>query len=348
MARSTVAQGQQIGKEVTPGTAVAATKRLGALGFSLNPSVESEARRPRGSKYASMVAVNKEWSEGDLTGTATYDEIVYALSSIFTTATVAQIMDAATPTGAYSWTFTPSSLGADNPVTYTVQEGQSTGGAIAEQVSHVLVTDLDLNMSRDAVEVGGSVIGQQVQTGVTLTANPTDVAANLVPIQPGDVCVYVSATAAGLDAAGASNPANRQGKVLSIHPSVGGRFSPVWYLNCVLSSFGAFVEAPEPDFTVDYTVEADAAGMAWLANFRAGTTQFVRIEALGPVIYAGNGSTTQQRYTFRWDFAVKCLEPGEKSDEDGVYAISPVLQVVHDPTWGKATQVTVINKTAAL
>ena len=69
------------------------------------------------------------------------------------------------------------------------------------------------------------------------------------------------------------------------------------------------------------------------------------MEATGPRIYDG---TTDQFYRLAWDFAVKTLEPGEKSDEDGVYAIQPTLQVVHDPTWGKASQVVVVNTVAAL
>jgi hypothetical protein len=146
--------------------------------------------------------------------------------------------------------------------------------------------------------------------------------------------------------AGLTNVANRLGTALQVSPSVGGRFSPVWYLNCVLDSFGTYAEAPEPDFSVDLMVEANAAGLSWVERYRDGATRFLRVEANGPTVYTNGG--TQIRKSLVWDFAVKVLEPGEKSDEDGIYALAPTLQVVHDPTWGRATQVTVRNQVSVL
>lgn len=348
MSRSTVAQRVQIGLEATPGTVVPANKVLGSLGFDLSPSVDTNTFRPQGMKYPTIVNANKEWAEGDLTGTPTYDEVVYALSSVFGAAAVTQIMDGATPTQAYRWVFSPASQGADDPQTYTFQRGDGTQ---AEQIAHVLVTDFNLDFSRDESAMGGSAIGQRLDKDATLTAGATPVVPDLVPIQPGEVCIYLADTHAALEVGGASDPAKRQGNVLHANPSIGGRFNPVWYLNCVLDSFGSFVEAPEPDFAVDYLVEADSNGMAFLDQFRAGQTKFLRIEAKGPIVAAVAdfpGLTADVHYTLQWDFAVKVNEPGDLSDEDGVYAINPTLTVVHDPTWGHASQVTVINKVAAL
>lgn len=343
MARSTSTQSLQFGRETVPGTAVPADRLLSSLGVSLNPQVESESFRPKGFKYPTVVAANKEWGGGDLEGTATYDELVVPLSSILGQAVVAQIMDGATPTGAYRWLFEPSSSGADDPAIFTLEEGDST---TAERMTHAMVTDFDLDISRSEVSLGGSLFGQRVETGITKTPDAEPLADDLVPILPGQVCIYVADTPEGLESSpGVSDPAKRQGTALSIHPSIGGRFDPVWYLNCVLPSFGSYVEAPEPDFTLEYMVEANANGLEWLARFRTGETQFVRVEATGPRIYDG---ATDQFYRLTWDFAVKVLEPGEKSDEDGVYAIQPTLQVVHDPAWGKASQVAVVNTVAAL
>ena len=343
MARSTSTQSLQFGRETVPGTAVPANRLLSSLGVSLNPQVESESFRPKGFKYPTVVAANKEWGGGDLEGTPTYDELVVPLSSILGQATVAQIMDGPTPTGAYRWTFEPSSSGADDPAIFTLEEGDDT---TAERMTHAMVTDFNLDISRSEVSLGGSLFGQRVETGIAKTPAAEPLAADLVPILPGQVCIYLADTPEGLEVSpGVSDPAKRQGTALSINPSIGGRFDPVWYLNCVLPSFGSYVEAPEPDFTLEYMVEANANGLEWLDRFRTGETQFVRVEATGPRIYDG---TTDQFYRLAWDFAVKTLEPGEKSDEDGVYAIQPTLQVVHDPTWGKASQVVVVNTVAAL
>jgi len=339
MARSTAAQGVQVGVEATPGTIVPASKTLGSVGFALSPSVESSTFRPKGTKYPTVVTPNQEWAAGDVDGQPTYEEVIVPLSSVFTRATVAAVMDGATETGAYEWTFSPESSAADDPVTFTVESGDATQ---AERTGHVLVTDFGLDISRSEMSLKGSAIGQRLETGVTMTADPTPYSPDLTPITPGSVCVYVADTLAGLDDAATA----RQGTVLSASPSIGGRFNPVWYLNCVLDSFATFSEAPEPDFSIDYVVEANANGMAWLDRFRTGQTQYVRIEATGPDIYTGGA--TPVKNLFRWDFAVKASEPGDMGDEDGIYALHPTLQVVHDPAWGRATQVRVINTVPAL
>lgn len=335
MARSTVAQRVQIGRETQRGTTVPASRSLGSLSLALSPEVESEAHRTRGVKYPTIVANNKEWSTGDLEGTPTYDEVVIPLASVFTQATVAAVMDGAEESGAYRWQFDPASTGADQPVTYTLEQGDSD---VAERASHVLFTDFSMEFSREEVTQGGTVVARRLERdGVTLTPAATPLAANMVPILPGQVSMFVADTPDGLD-----DEANRIKTALSIAPEVGGRFEPVWYLNALEPSFSTFVETPEPDFTADLTVEANRDGMAWAGLFRTGQTKFLRIHAEGPVI-AG-----EVRYLFQWDLAVKVLEPGEQSDEDGLYAIAPSLQIVHDPTWGRATQVTVVNTVASI
>lgn len=338
MARSTAAQGVQVGVEATPGTAVPANRSLGSVGFALSPSVESSVFRPRGTKYPTVVTPNQEWAEGDVTGQPTYEEVVVPLSSVFTKAVVSEVMDGGNPTGAYDWVFEPASSAADNPATFTVESGDATQ---AERTAHVLVTDFGLEISRSEITQDGSAIGQRLEGGIVLTPAPTPYSDTLTPITPGSVCIYVADTYAGLDDAATA----RQGTVLNANPSVGGRFNPVWYLNCVLDSFASFAEAPEPDFSLDYVVEANDNGMAWLDRFRTGQTQFVRIESQGPQIYDG---ATPVNMLFQWDFAVKVSEPGELGDEDGIYALHPTLQVVHDPGWGRATRVHVINTVASL
>lgn len=339
MARSTAAQSTQIGAEPinARGTAVPATKRLGSLGIPLSPEVESNARRMRGNKYPTVVEVNKEWATGDLEGSPTYDELVYPLSSILTQATTTQVMNGGTPTAAYVHTFEPASTAGDEPRTFTVEQGDTTH---AERSSHVLFTDFTLTFSRDEVGISGSAFGTALERGITLTANPTPVATDLVPVLPGQVCLYVSDDVATLGDEGTHLPTG-----LSVEYSVGSRFNPVWYLNCREDSFSGFVETPEPDATANLTTEANAGGIAWADTFRTGATRFLRIEATGPQITAGVQASA---YRLTIDVAVKVLNPGAYSDEDGVYAIQPELQIVHDPAWGRAHRVTLVNTVAAL
>lgn len=337
MARSTVAQRTQIGRETIRGTAVPANRSLQSLSLPLVPSVESQPFRPRGSKYVTVIAPNKEWATGSLEGAPTYDEVIYPLSSILTAATTAAVMNGATETGAYAHTFEPSTNAADQPVTYTVEQGD---GELAERSAHVLFTSFGLTFNRNEVTLSGEAFGTALERGVTLTAGATPVADDLVPILPGTVCLYVSDDPATL-----GTEVTHIDTGLSLEWSVGSRFNPVWYLNCREDSFSGYVETPEPDATANMMLEANAAGLEWPARFRTSETVFIRVEATGPQIEAG---VAESAYRLTLDLAVKVLEPGEYSDEEGVYAIGPSLQIVHDPAWGRAMRATVVNTVAAL
>lgn len=72
----------QIGPEVTRGTIVPANKKLGSLGIALTDEMDIGKTRPRGSKFASQHPLNREWSSGDVEGSAAYNEMQYPLASI--------------------------------------------------------------------------------------------------------------------------------------------------------------------------------------------------------------------------------------------------------------------------
>lgn len=76
----------QIGVEApgSPGAPVAATRRLQAMGFPINPNEDIEVFQPPGAALATQAAINREWGEGsvgDGSGLA-YNEIPFALASV--------------------------------------------------------------------------------------------------------------------------------------------------------------------------------------------------------------------------------------------------------------------------
>lgn len=82
---ATLNQISQIAPEVTPGTPVAATKRLSSMGIPMTPAQNIQEFRPRGAKFATAHALTQEWSEGEVgddSGMA-YNEIQYVLASLF-------------------------------------------------------------------------------------------------------------------------------------------------------------------------------------------------------------------------------------------------------------------------
>jgi hypothetical protein len=234
-------------------------------------------------------------------------------------------------TSARRWDFFPSSVAEDTVKTFTVEQG---GVVRAHKFNYGLVTELELTLNRDGVEIGGSMIGQRLSDNIALTAGPT--ALPEVPILPTDLDVYIDTTSGGLGT-------TKQTRVLEATITVGDRFNPVWVLNSANTSFVAHVEA-EPNAQLTLLMEADVQGMAPLALARAGTTRFIRVAATSPTLA---GAATEV-YSLKWDAACKVSEPGEFSDEDGVYAMEWTMDMCHDVTWGFAMKVALVNKETAL
>jgi hypothetical protein len=344
--RSSVAQVSQIGVEATPGTAVAATRRLGSINLTPSISAENEPFRPEGLKFPTVMVPNKEWATVDVGGVPTYEEVVVPLSGAADVATIAQVLDGATPTGAYEWTFVPETAVPDAPKTFTLERGQD--GVQVEKFSHLLFTGFSLEFSRGGVTLGGSAFAKAADaTGTALTGG-IQTPAELTPIASGHFSVYMADTYAALETAGASDPAKRLGRVISGNPSIEDRYNPAWFVNQAEQSFTTWVENPDGvGGSFELLQEANPAGEALLATMRGAASKFVRVEAFGPVIYNA-GAKPNLRMMFQWDMCVKVSSPGAWSDEDGVYALPFTLQPTHDSTWGKAMQIKVRNKVSAL
>jgi hypothetical protein len=326
--RTTVSQHVQIGVETTEGTAVAANKQLQALSIALTPQIETNRFRPMGTKLDTLVVPGKDWTKADLSGVATYDEIIYPLAS----ALVDPGAPTTTGTTGKLYTYEPSAITEDTVKTYTVEQGSAVR---AQKAAGLIVTDLGIKWDRNAnsVDLSGSGMAQQFTDGITLTATPTSIP--LVPILPKDISVYADTTAAGLGTTKLLRP-------LSGEFALGGRFGPLWVLNAALASYAAHVELA-PDITLKLLLEADAAGMGYLTNARAGTSIFVRIEAVGAVIGAGPAT-----YKATFDFALKVESVDSLADVNGVYAVGYSMRGVYDATWAKFLSFKLINSTTSL
>ncbi|NMC54970.1 MAG: hypothetical protein GYA48_15190 [Chloroflexi bacterium] len=325
--RSSIFQTVQIGVEVNHGVAVPANRKLQSVGLSTAMKTDIKKFRPAGSKFPTITALGKEWVEHSLSGQLTYTEILYLFASIFG-------LDAGQPTdnldGSYTWLFSPNANQADNFVTFTIEQG---GSVRSQRSTYGLVKDLTLNFSRDEATVEGGALAQALEDNVVMTGAPS--AIDLVPVLPTHICIYLSDTFAGLDAA---DPLQR---VLSCSYSMADRFGAIWPMNRNLNSFGAVVET-EPKPQLKLKMEADAEGMALLNSMRSGSTKFLRIEAVGDEIAVG------VPYELIIDTAVQVEEPGEFEDADGLYAIEWTFTAIQDSAWNKATQLSVTNSISTL
>lgn len=322
--RSTISQAVQIGVETTPGTAVAASRRLGSIGIELGVQTVINSRRPIGQKYANLQVLGKEWSEASVSGAPVYTELPYLFASIFSNPTI-------TPegTGAYKWVFESDNFDADAPRTFTVEQGDSSR---AHRAAHALLTDLSLTFDRENMELDGTMLAKAIEDGITLT--PTSTQLPQVPVRPSELSVY-------LDTSGATIGTTKQERAISGEIGIASRFAPVWVLDAAQPSFVATIES-EPEVTFNLTQQADAQGMENLERMRAGETVFLQLRGVGPVI---EGTT---RHEMLVEIAGQVAEPNPFGDEDGIYGIEWGFGAVFDPTWGHAVRAEVITTTATL
>jgi hypothetical protein len=264
--RATNSQIVQVGVESTPGTAVAATKLLGSLELSGGIKTENTSFKPTGRKYASFIVPGREWVEMKLAGLASYGEICYPLSSILKAVT-------ATADGTLPklWTFAPALSTEDTVKTFTVEQGSAVR---AHKFTYGIVSELGLKFSRKGCEIDGTMIGQRITDGITLTATPTAVEDPYVPIAGTQIDLKLADSWSGLT--GASVFA----RMLAAEWRIKDRFKPLWVLDSSKTSWVAHVETV-PTVELKILVEADATGMALLDLMRAGTNKWARISCTG-------------------------------------------------------------------
>lgn len=304
---ASVYQRTQVGVETTPGTSVAADKRLQSL--SIEPAIQSNIQMftPAGNKLATVQALNQEWTSANVTGQPTYDEMLYALASLLGE----PVSTTGTEATSHAFTINPSS--ADTPATFTVETGSPT---YANRFTHALMQSMNLNISRTGIDLSGTMLGQLFETDITLTSSPTT--DPLVPILPGDVSVYVDDTAAGLGT-------TKLTRAFQANLSVPAKYNPLWVLDASHASWASYVEAELP-ITLALTVQMDATGMAFLDNMREGSSAFIRVEAIGPEVATG------EDYEFSYDLSGKVSAISTFEDREGVYAVTWTFQVVDDTT----------------
>lgn len=318
--KASVFQTVQIGVETTPGTAVAANLKLLAVSLTPQPRTEADDFRAMGNKYASFVTLNKEWSEVAIAGKLTYNEIVYLLASLLNSPTPTQ----QGATTAYLWTFLSDTDGPDTGESLTIEQGDAES---AWRVAGAKVASLELTFNRGEVSIGGSLIGEQMETGITMTAAPTSLTP--LPVLPAHVTFKMADTQAGLTGATAMT----RGFAMTF--KINDKFTLAWPVGA--DPFG--VEAA-PKMEATLKIASDDIGMGLITTMRAGSTKWFRIKATGVLIASTYYNDVQI------DFPAQIRENGGFSDEDGVYLVEYTLTPVHDSTWGKSFQIDVINTLA--
>lgn len=320
--KATIFQTVQIGLESVAGTPVPANKKLLSYSVIPSPKTAADSFRPLGTKYPAFVTLNKEWAELSIEGKMTYNEILYALSSLIAQPTPVQQGG----TAAYKWTFTPNTSSEDAGKTLTIEQGDANS---AWRVAGARVSGLTFTFNRSEVSLSGSGVALPLETGITMTGSPTSMTPK--PVLPGHVTFKMADTQAGLAGASALT------RGFSMEFSITDKIGLVWPVGQ-----NAVTVETEPKASGSLKLATDTVGMGLIATMRAGSTKWFRIKGTGALI----DSTYYQ--DLQIDFPAQITEVSEFADEDGIYAVEYTLQIIHDATWGKAFQIDVITDSSAL
>lgn len=319
--KSSIFQTVQIGVEATPGSPVQAARKLTALSIVPGVKVESDSFTPAGMKYPTFAYVNKEWVEAKIEGRLTYNEIAFALASLLYLPTPQQ----QGATAAYKWVFSSNSGQEDQGITLSVEQGDET---TAWRSAGLRVSGLEFEFSRDEITLGGSSIGLPLETGIVLTANPTSLTPR--PVLPAHVRLKMASTRAGLDTA----------------PNYCRAFSLKWGLTdkvgMAFPLCAPFTIETQPNLEYTLKVDTGSVGIGLIETMRNGDTKWFRLIATGGVI------DSPHVYTFQIDFPAQIVDVGEFSDSEGVYMVEYTMTGIHDVTWGKSFEITLLNEIAEI
>jgi hypothetical protein len=308
----------QHGLESVAGTPVAANKKLLAASFKIKPELESIPFRAAGNKYHSFVSPNKQWSTFSIEeGPLTYNEILYLLSSLISKPTPAQ----QGVTTAYKWIFASNTSSEDAGQTFTIEQGDSI---TAWRVAGARVSGLNFTFNRNGCMVSGAGVGEAIEKGITLTASPTSLTPK--PVLPMHLKFYMADSQAGL--AGATAMTDGFAMTFGLTDKVGLAW-PVGQ--------DPYPVETEPNLSGSIRLASDSVGMGMLDLLTAGSTKWFRIKGTGALI----ASTYYQ--DFQIDFPAQISEISGFDNEGGAHVISYGLIGIHDATWGKAFEITVIT-----
>jgi hypothetical protein len=268
------------------------------------------------------VVPNKEWSVVDVAGKVTYNEILYALASFLGLPTPTQ-QGIST---AYKWLFSSLISEEDPAKALTVEQGDANS---AWRAADVFLSGLSFVFNRKEVSMSGSGLGSPIETGITMTATPTSMAAR--PVLPTQGKFYIADAQADLATATAMT------RGFSAEYGLSDKITQAWPVG-----EDPVKSEKEGKLGGKLKLAADTVGMGLIATMRAGSTKWFRFKYEGPVI------ADTYKWTYQIDFPAQILGVSKPSDEDGIFVFEYELQGIYDATWGKAFEITLINDVQTL
>lgn len=309
MARDTVFQQTQVGVEAAAakGTPVGANIILPAT--SMEPGVNPEIMnfRRAGSKYTSLTAVSREWTEVRLGGLPSYTDLFYLLLAHLGKPDTVGTAAPYTHTWLYAANVPDAAIRS-----LTVEHGDPStydSSPIATRWAYGLVTELGLEWRRTAdPALSGRMIGYPLEwMTATMTAGTVLTEA---PILPGDISIYLDDDEGDLGT-------TQLTEVSRVQIRSANKIAPRWVLNADSPGWTREVELA-PELQITLLMAADATFAAEMARYRTpgGTRAYLQITAESALEAA-----TGEPFAFTMQLAGRVTGVQPFTDDDGVYAV---------------------------
>jgi len=322
----------QAGKESTRGTAVAATAKW--MAYTLHPTVgdfswvQPEEERGSLAAFFRAYAPQRQAELGDLTGDATFEDILYPLLMAVKGGVTPTQPDGTTST--YLWTFSPNLTSGNDPDTFTVEWGDDVQ---AWESEYVFATSLTISGALgEAWKVSASLVGRQ-HTATSFTAGLSDrtVESCLMNLTK----LYID------DSGGSIGTTQIETAFISFEWRLPEHFVPFFTAdgNKYYTTHSEKKMAPE----LDLTLVLDSTTKTLLTTkYTAGTIQLVRI--------AGEGSNIESTYNkyIYIDGAYLITGIDALTEQDGKTVVALHLVGQYDSDWGKLFEISVENSVSTL
>lgn len=319
----------QIGKEVTKGTPVAATRILssdisGAFsldwGYTFHEGRAVATRNPisYGTRQYERVAIN--FRTPDDTGIA-FDELPFLI-------TQPGGGTAGTGTTAFTWTGEWGGTATGSAVSYTLEFGDDTQNYEAE---YCMASRLRFGGGSDDMTVAEADFYGRQSTKSSKTASISLLDDVRIPSY-----LWVPKFA---EAGSALSTATTYAALRSWEAEWTTGLMPHFYADGN-DYFGAIHESGDVLGSVRLTVDSDSTAVARFYDYgEAGTKDFLRLQAVGGTI---TGSGTAYTAIFEFGLFYENVTP-LGSDIDGLNTYEVDARIVYDDTWGKAIGATAVT-----
>lgn len=310
--------GIRLAKETTYGVlpAVPAWKRLNDIKMVPKPQFETDPFAASGMEVPSVMILNDDFTNFDVTGRLSYTSLMFVLSSLFGEPVTTPV-DAVT--GAYDHVWEYDGKTPIQPVSFAVDYGTA---ASLRRVLGVVFNSLTAGVNRGALEFGSAAFGKDLNVLTAPDMDATDVPAK--PIFPLHFDIFAGDTWADADA--------ETTKLLALYNyslGIGERLDRSRPVNSTRSSDNVFLRE-EQEHTVTLRMGADAAAEGIYSNIRNGAFKFIKAIAKGQQFVTGAN--------YEFEAATTLLIAGTDGydTESGIHVLTWNARIARDDTSGKA------------